>query len=388
MAPIVRVSIAYLAYFSAVGAASPYLFLYYSHLGLGLSEIGGLAALSAAIGLLASPAWGALADHFSETRLTLPLAAVVAIGGALILATGHDLAQIGAGVVVLSVGLGGLGPILDARAIETLGPDRILYGRIRALGSAAFVVAAWAVGVLIDLRDVSALFLAYVPALLITAVVSVSLVRRPAVRSVGIVHGAVGLVRAPTMRLFLLGAFLVWTALVAANAFISIRMEAVGGAAATVGLIWAIGAAVEVPVMWWFARLARRFGVGRLLVTGALLFSVRAGLAALAGDPLTLLATAPFAGVAMGLFYVGAVNLVAERAPGGLAATAQGLFSAVLGLATIVGSATGGLIAGALSIPGLFGICAAGGLVASVVVAVAVGRSRRPVQVAAGQVSI
>ena len=109
--------------------------------------------------------------------------------------------------------------------------------------------------------------------------------------------------------------------------------------------------------MWWFARLARRFGVGRLLVTGALLFSVRAGLAALAGDPLTLLATAPFAGVAMGLFYVGAVNLVAERAPGGLAATAQGLFSAVLGLATIVGSATGGLLAGALSIPGLFGIC-------------------------------
>src|SRR5450432_1862945 len=99
MAPILRVSIAYLAYFSAVGAASPYLFLYYSHLGLGLAEIGALAGISAAIGLLVSPAWGALADQYAQTRLTLPLAALVAIGGALILATGHDLVQIGAGVV-------------------------------------------------------------------------------------------------------------------------------------------------------------------------------------------------------------------------------------------------------------------------------------------------
>lgn len=45
MAPIYRVSLAYLAYFAAVGSASPYLFLYYRHLGLGLSEIGALASL-------------------------------------------------------------------------------------------------------------------------------------------------------------------------------------------------------------------------------------------------------------------------------------------------------------------------------------------------------
>ena len=381
MAPILRVSIAYLAYFSAVGAASPYLFLYYSHLGLGLAEIGALAALSAAVGLVVSPAWGALADHFAQTRLTLPLAALVAIGGALILATGHDLVQIGAGVVVLAAGLGGLGPILDARAIETLGPDRGLYGRVRALGSAAFVVGAWAVGILIDLDGLASLFLAYIPALLVTAVVSVSLVRRPAIRSVGIVHGTVDLVRAPGMRLFMLGSFLVWTALVAVNSFMSIRMEAVGGAAATVGLVWAVGAAVEVPVMWWFARLVRRFGVGRLMVAGAVLFAVRAGVAAVAGDPPTLLVTAPIAGVAIGLFFIGAVNFVAERAPGGLAATAQGLFSAVLGLATIVGSAVSGVLAGWLSIPGMFGLAAVTSVLATAVVALAVGWVRRPVPV-------
>ncbi len=79
-----------------------------------------------------------------------------------------------------------MGPILDARTIETLGPDRIRYGQVRALGSVAFVAAAWAVGLLIDARDVPALFIVYIPALLLTALVSATLVRRPTTRAVGI----------------------------------------------------------------------------------------------------------------------------------------------------------------------------------------------------------
>ncbi len=378
MAPIYRVSIAYVAYFAAVGAAWPYLPIYYRELGLDLAAIGALAALSAAVQLVASPAWGALADRFPHTRLTLPLAALVGVAGALILVTGRDLAQITAGAVVLAGGLSGVGPVLDARAIETLGPDRIRYGQVRALGSVAFVVAAWAVGLLIDARDVAALFLVYVPALLVTALVSATLVRRPTTRAVGILRGAIGLIRAPGMRLFLFGTFLVWTSLIAANAFFSIRIVALGGAAQMVGLVWAIGAAVEVPVMWFFPRIARRHGTGRPLIVGAFLFAIRTGVAALATDPLVLLATAPIEGAAFGLFYVGGVTFVAERAPAGLAATAQGLFTAVSGLASIVGSAVGGLIAGAIGIPGLFAICSVGGLLAAVVVVLAVARSGIP----------
>jgi PPP family 3-phenylpropionic acid transporter len=387
MPSVLRVSFAYVAYFGAVGALWPYLFIYYNELGLGLAEIGALAALSAAVGLVAAPAWGALADRFPDTRLTLPLAALVAVGGASILATGQALPQISLGVVVLASGLGGLLPVLDARAIETLGPDRIRYGQIRALGSASFVVVAWSVGLLIDATEVGVLFLVYIPALIVTAVVSASLVRRPNVRSVGILSGAFSLIGARGMRLFLVGTFLVWTSLLAANSFMSIRMVVIGGAADMVGLLWAIGAAFEVPVMWSYPRLVVRFGGGRLLIAGAVLFAIRAGIAALATDPLILLATAPFAGAAMGLFYVGGVNFVAERAPRGLSATAQGLFSAVLGMATIAGSALGGVIAGALSIPALFATCSAAGLVAAVVVGLAVCRAELPSRATAASVA-
>lgn len=372
MAPLLRVSVAYVAFFGAVGAAWPYLPVYYRGLGLSLGTIGALAAASAAVQLLAAPAWGALADRFSRTRLTLPAATLVGVAGALLLANARDLPAIAAGVLVLAAGLAGVGPVLDARAIETLGADRIRYGQVRAIGSVAFVAVAWSVGLLIDQREVGALFLVYLPALLLTAAVSATLVRRPTTRAVGVARGTLGLIRSPGMRLFMVGTFLVWTALVAANAFYSIRVTALGGAAQTVGLAWAVGAAVEVPVMWFYPRIAARYGTGRPLVVGAVLFAIRAAVAAVATDPFLLVAIAPIEGMAFGLFYVGGVTFVAERAPSGLNATAQGVLTAVAGLAAIVGSAGGGVVAGVLEIEGLFAVSAAVGALAAVVIALAV----------------
>lgn len=372
VAPLLRVSIAYLAYFAAVGAAWPYLPIYYRGIGLSLGTIGGLAAVAAAIQLLAAPGWGVLADHFPRTRLTLPAATTVAIIGASLLAGARDLPAITVGVVVLASGLAGVGPVLDARAIETLGRDRIRYGQVRALGSVAFVVAALGVGLLMDRAGDRALFVAYLPALVVTAIVSATLTRRPTKRTIGIARGALSLVRSPSMRLFLGGTFLVWTSLIAANAFYSIRMIALGGGPGTVGLSWALGAAAEAPIMWSYPRLVARYGTGRPLVVGAALFALRAAFATFATDPLLLIAIAPLEGMAFGLFYVGGVTFTAERAPSGLAATAQGVFTAVGGLASIVGYAAGGMLAAALTIPGLFAVCAVGSSIAAGVVAIAV----------------
>ena len=78
-----RILLAYLVYFAAIGAAFPYLPVFYRDIGLGLEQIGILTAIQAAIQLLLAPVWGGLADRFPHTRLTLPLAAAVATVGAI-----------------------------------------------------------------------------------------------------------------------------------------------------------------------------------------------------------------------------------------------------------------------------------------------------------------
>lgn len=372
MPPIRRAAIAYIVYFFATGASFPYLPVHYRALGLGLGTIGLLAAVSASTQLVAAPAWGALADRFGRSRLTLPAAALVAASGAFALSRASQPLTVIAAVVVLSIGLAGISPILDARTIELLGSDRARYGRVRAWGSVSFVVSAALCGVLLDARGTGALFLVYVPCLVLTALITLSVPRRATTRHASLRRGAWELIRAPFMGRFLIGALLVWACLSALNAFYSIQIVALGGAASFVGVAWVIGALVEIPIMWTFPRLALRFGNERLLVTGSAIFAVRSVLAALAPNANLLVAISPLEGAGFALFFVGGVGFVAARAPAGMAGTAQGVFSATTGLAAITGTAVAGLIASALSIPGLFAAAGVMGVVAALVVAGAV----------------
>ena len=66
------------------------------------------------------------------------------------------------------------------------------------------------------------------------------------------------------------------------------------------------------------------------------------------------------------------MTYIAGLAPTSLSGTAQGLFAATAGLATIVGSSLSGVIAGWITISGLFALTAVGHLIAAVVVAFAI----------------
>jgi PPP family 3-phenylpropionic acid transporter len=161
------------------------------------------------------------------------------------------------------------------------------------------------------------------------------------------------------MRLLLVGTTLVWTAVGALLTFISIHITNLGGDLGTVGLTWAVGAAVEIPIMLLFPLLARRVGAERLLLLGAVAFALRAAGWALADDPFVAVLVAPLGGVGFALFYVGLVTLVAAAVPAEAQATAQGIFSAMsYSLGAVVGSALGGAVAPLIGLPGLFALSA------------------------------
>src|SRR5258708_37621417 len=126
-----RIFLAYLGYFGAIGAAFPHLPVFYRDLGLTLQECGILTAIQAAAQLVLGPLWGGVVDRFPRTRLTLPLAAVVASVGAFDLFLANDFVAVLAGSMLLYAGLAGIGPTLDARTLETLGPGRRdRYGQV------------------------------------------------------------------------------------------------------------------------------------------------------------------------------------------------------------------------------------------------------------------
>ena len=272
-----RILLAYLIYFAALGAAFPYLPVFYHDIGLGLEQIGILTALQAAMQLLLAPVWGGLADRFPHTRVTLPLAAAVATVGATLLFRATDFPTVLVGSLILYAGMSGIAPTLDARTLETLGTDgRSRYGEVRAFGSLAFVLATLAVGFVLDAEGARALFWVYIPFLIGTVVVTATIPRRgtshlgqpPARR--GPVPGDAG------VALFLVGFTVVWASLAAVNAFYSIQIVALGGSAGLVGIAWASGPASRSRSCTPSRGSARRVGTERLVVFGALAFALRA----------------------------------------------------------------------------------------------------------------
>ena len=372
-----RILLAYLIYFAALGAAFPYLPVFYHDIGLGLEQIGILTALQAAMQLLLAPVWGGLADRFPHTRVTLPLAAVVATVGATLLFRATDFPTVLVGSLILYGGMSGIAPTLDARTLETLGTDgRSRYGEVRAFGSLAFVLATLAVGFVLDAEGARALFWVYIPFLIGTVVVTATIPRRgTSHQSVNLLRGAGQFLATPGVALFLVGFTVVWASLAAVNAFYSIQIVALGGSAGLVGIAWAFGASIEVPLMYAFPRIGRRVGTERMVVVRHAGFRAsRAPGIDRRGDPAALVLIAPLEGIGFACVFVGGVTVLAARAPASLQGTAQGLFAGANGLATIIGSVAGGAIAEATDIPGLFLLCAGSGLIGTAIVALALLR--------------
>jgi PPP family 3-phenylpropionic acid transporter len=371
VSPRSRATLAYVAAFAAIGANFPYLPIHYRALGLDLAAIGALSALWAAAALLAAPAWGSITDRMPRSRVILPLAALLAALAAAGLSQARDLPTIAVGVALVAAASAGVTPMLDARTLDILGDDRAQYGRIRAWGSISFVIATAAVGIAVQAYGTGVLFAVWVPALLVTAVISLGLPRSRRASATGSLWaGASRVVRAPGLGPFFIAAFVLWASVTAVSSFLSVRLFDQGAGAEMVGGAWVVASIVEVPVMFAFPRLAARFGSHRLLVVGAVFFAARSVLYAVAGAPTVLVAGASLEGVGYGLFFVGSVGYVAELSPKGRIATAQGVHSGVaFGLASITGAAVGGAIATAITIPGMFAVgalvsCAAvGGVV-------------------------
>ena len=376
-----RILLAYLIFYASLGAVFPYLPVFYKDLGLALDQIGLLLAVQAGIQLVFGPVWGGISDQFPRSRAALPLSTVVATIGGIALYLSFGFTAVLVASLVLYAGMAGITPLLDARTMETLGPaERHRFGQVRAFGSLAFVIGTLIVGVMLDAYGPRSLFWFYIPMLALTIIVTATIPRRGFTRSVSLRRGAGEIFRIPGVPLLLAGFVVLWTALAGANAFYSIQVVALGGSASMVGVAWAIGAMVEVPIMYSFPRLAGRFGAERLLVVGGLSFALRAGLASFATAPIMLVAIAPLEGIGFAGTFVGGVTVLAARAPAGTGGTAQGLLSGSAGLATILGSTAAGAIALAIGIPGLFAICAIVSLVGAAIVALAIVRPARPVQ--------
>ena len=369
-----RASIVYVIVFVAIAAWAPYLSAYYQSLGISLGEIGLLLAMTSAVSLFSAPAWGIVHDRYPESRVLAPLAGALAALGASGLATVGASPLLIPSAAAFSAGAAGLLLVMDVRVLEIARADRTRYAGVRVWGSISFIVFAPLIGVLADANGLRAIFLVMIPALVIGGLAATTLPGRSiSVKAPSLRHAPGTVLRHRPIALFLIGALVGWTAVSAQSSFFTIYLRSLGAPNDLVGWAWSVGAVGEVPAMFFFPFLARRFGVERLIVAGALVLVVRQVANVTFTDPSLLIVFSLFQGLGYSLMLVGGITFVSRHAPEGTAGTAQGIFTGVaLSLSTVLGSGLGGQLAGLLTIRGLFALSACMSAAAVVLIALAV----------------
>jgi PPP family 3-phenylpropionic acid transporter len=127
--------------------------------------------------------------------------------------------------------------------------------------------------------------------------------------------------------------------------FVGLRLLALGGDSAQVGLAYALNAVTEIPVMFMGARLTARFGTSNVMLTGVFGLAAAYIFAGLAATPTMVLVAMATVGFFSGAFWMNVVIYANESAPPQLRATGQSLVGAAQ---AGVGWAIGGITAGIL----------------------------------------
>jgi PPP family 3-phenylpropionic acid transporter len=335
MAPATRLRLFYLLYYGNVGAYLPYFAAYLRGRGFTGEQIGVVQMLPSLLAPAVALSWASFADHRASPQRALRLATGWAALAVLLLPFARTPWQVGAVVLLMSLGDRAVVPLADAITLEWCRENPgTSYARIRLWGSIGFIVLSLAVGRALTLRgDRPADLL--VPAIVVLCVAGHALAARGAPPSATHVGRPVGrdladLVRDRRLHLLLAASALHWAACAPYHLFFGVYVRDLGLAADVTGAGMALGVLAEIAVLLAFPRLEARVPLRWLFGLAFVGSAVRWALLSRATGAVPVATLQLLHGLSFGLFWGSATRALADIVPARLRATGQAVFTAVV----------------------------------------------------------
>ena len=359
-------------YFAYAGLFSTYAPLWFASLGLSTLAIGSMASLQSATRLFSPYAWGWLADHSRDRLRLLRLAVALSLLSSLGFLWPGPPAWVAGVTVVLFICTAAVIPISEAALAQLVSPNGPLdvrrYGRVRVWGSVGFILAVTGSGLALQ-----ALGMAWFPALVV-ALLALLLwaawrlpgAPEPAHHEPAAV-GAMQVLRRPVVAWFFAGVFLTVLAHTSLYAFFSLYLDALGYGKAAVGLVWAMGVAVEVAWFWFQSRWAHRLSQHGWLLVAALATALRlAAVAAFGASAWVLVLTQCTHAVTFAAQHTACIAIVNQHFAGRLRGRGQALYAVLgYGASGVVGGVAGGALSQAYGFAAVFWAGSAAALLAA-----------------------
>lgn len=331
VSPAARHALLYATQFFAFGVILPFLPAVLAARGLTPAEIAAVLAVGSAVRLVAGPLGGRLADVLAAPRMVLALAAAASTLAAAGLLVAAGFAAMLAVHGVLSVAMAPIVPLSDAATLASARRGAFDYGRVRAAGSIAFILAALLAGQAVARLGADAAVALVIAGFAATAGAALLLPQAPA-RVAGGPGGLAAFLapmRIPAFRRLLLVSALIQGSHAFYYAFGTLHWQAQGLGEGLIGALWATGVVAEIALFLWGRGVVARLGPLGLSVIAAAAGVLRWGATALTADPLLLFPLQVLHAATFGAQHLATMQVLARVVPPAQAGTAQALHASI-----------------------------------------------------------
>ncbi|MBR0680815.1 MFS transporter [Roseomonas eburnea] len=325
-----RFVLLFAAQFAAVGVLLPFIPPLMADRGLSPAEVGTILAAGASVRLLTGPLGGRLADALGRPRGVMAAGAAIAALAAMLYGVAGGFSGLLAANLVFAVAFACVVPLGDSMALRAAREESWDYSRVRAAGSAAFILMAGGAGWLAERAGVGSVAWLLAGALAAAAVAALLLPPGGAAarRGGGAFRAVLGL---PAFRRVLLVSALIQGSHAAYYAFGSIHWTASGVSETAIGLLWAWSVVAEVALFAWGRPLAERLGAQGLAVVAALAGLLRWAITAESVWLPALVAAQGLHALTFGAMHLATMRVMAAAVPAAVAGTGQTLLAAGIG---------------------------------------------------------
>lgn len=334
--PRLRIAVYYSCMFGMVGIFQPFFPLWLAEHGLAAAQIGLLLSLNSVTRAIGNPIFARYADTREDRKQLVWILCLAGIVTACFMLPAYGFWPVLLLTLLHVAVQAPVNPLGENLILLNLRVRNLDYGRLRAWGSAAFILTSMAGGAFLEGRSadwVMYLFIASLGAIFLAAVALPAVRATPARRD-----------RPPIRSLLANRFFLLFLACAALNmashavltGFSTIHWQAAGHSKGLIGFLWAIGVVSEIILFAWAKPILERIGIPGMLILGAAAGVVR-WMGTGAGTELWLLVPCQVLhGVTFGATHLAGMTLIQRHIAPGMSASAQALYSS-LGMGAAMG---------------------------------------------------
>ncbi|MGV6801336.1 MAG: MFS transporter [bacterium] len=318
------------------------------------AAIGMMTGIALILRLIGGPliAWWA-EGQADQRRVLWAVTGVMAAAAGLMLYVPYQWA-ISILTIIMLFAFGCLVPLSDSALLRADRAGQVTYGKIRSVGSVAFIIANVAGGMVVarfgDIASLSWMIIAALVTFLVTLILPKTAIAERGVEMAGRlappdISEAKKLIGSPPFLYMMLAAGCIQGGHATYYYFSELHWSEQGFSAETIGWLWTVGVIAEIALLYFAKQVTEKIGPTRLIALGAIGTILRWPLTGLSPElhylfPLQLLHALTF-----GCCYLGSVEYIRRYVPENLVNTSMVLVSTVgVGAITAIGAMIAGLV--------------------------------------------